>query len=83
MKNSLLLLVFAAFLASCSNSKKTPSGFEFTVLRKGDGVKVDSGKFIVMNFLFKDGKDSKTHTPIVPVAGSTPFSGECWLAQFR
>ncbi len=58
MKNSLLLLVFAAFLASCSNSKKTPSGFEFTVLRKGDGVKVDSGKFMVMNLLFKDGKDS-------------------------
>ncbi len=58
MKNSLLLLVFAAFLASCSNSKKTPSGFEFTVLRKGDGVKVDSGKFMVMNFVFKDAKDS-------------------------
>lgn len=58
MKNSLLILVFAAMLASCSNSKKTPSGFEYTVLRKGDGVKVDSGKFMVMNLLFKDGKDS-------------------------
>ncbi|MBI3220324.1 MAG: FKBP-type peptidyl-prolyl cis-trans isomerase [Bacteroidetes bacterium] len=58
MKNSLLLLFFAALLASCSNSKKTPSGFEFTVLRKGDGVKVDSGKFMVMNLVFKDGKDS-------------------------
>lgn len=58
MKNYLLLLFFAALLASCSNSKKTPSGFEFTVLRKGDGVKVDSGKYLVMNLLFKDGKDS-------------------------
>ncbi|NOS91974.1 MAG: hypothetical protein HOP30_08630 [Cyclobacteriaceae bacterium] len=58
MKNSLLLLFFAALLASCSNSKKTPSGFEFTVLRKGDGVKVDSGKYLVMNLVFKDGKDS-------------------------
>ncbi|MFY8038026.1 MAG: FKBP-type peptidyl-prolyl cis-trans isomerase [Cyclobacteriaceae bacterium] len=58
MKNSLLLLFFAALLASCSNSKKTPSGYEFTVLRKGDGVKVDSGKFLVMNLIFKDGKDS-------------------------
>ncbi len=58
MKNSLLLFVFAALLASCSNSKKTASGFEFTVLRKGDGVKVDSGKYMVMNLIFKDGKDS-------------------------
>jgi FKBP-type peptidyl-prolyl cis-trans isomerase FkpA len=58
MKNSILLLSFAAILASCSNSQKTPSGYEFTVLRKGDGVKVDSGKFVVMNWFFKDGKDS-------------------------
>lgn len=58
MKNSLLLLSFAAILASCSNSKKTPSGYEFTVLRKGDGVKVDSGKYLIMNLTFKDGKDS-------------------------
>ncbi len=58
MKNYLLLLFFAAVLAACSNSKKTPSGYEFTVLRKGDGVKVDSGKFLVMNLVFKDGKDS-------------------------
>jgi FKBP-type peptidyl-prolyl cis-trans isomerase FkpA len=58
MKNSILLLSFAAILASCSNSQKTPSGYEFTVLRKGDGVKVDSGKYMVMNLVFKDGKDS-------------------------
>jgi FKBP-type peptidyl-prolyl cis-trans isomerase FkpA len=58
MKNSLLVLLFASFLfASCGGSK-TPSGFEFNLVRKGDGVKVDSGKYLVMNFLFKDGKDS-------------------------
>jgi FKBP-type peptidyl-prolyl cis-trans isomerase FkpA len=58
MKNSLLVILFASFiLASCSGTK-TPSGFEYEVVRKGDGVKVDSGKYLVMNFLFKDGKDS-------------------------
>lgn len=49
-----LLLICAA----CSNEQKTPSGTEFTVLRKGDGVKLDSGKFLIMNMVFKDGKDS-------------------------
>jgi FKBP-type peptidyl-prolyl cis-trans isomerase FkpA len=82
MKNSipsLLLISFAAILASCSNSQKTPSGYEFTVLRKGDGAKVDSGKFVIMNWSFKDGKDSvwndskKNGFPaVVPMQGDVP-----------
>jgi FKBP-type peptidyl-prolyl cis-trans isomerase len=45
-------------IAACSGSKETPSGYKFNVVRKGDGVKIDSGKFVVMNLLFMDGKDS-------------------------
>jgi FKBP-type peptidyl-prolyl cis-trans isomerase len=59
MKNSLIALLFVSlFVAACSGSKETPSGYKFNVVRKGDGVKIDSGKFVVMNLLFMDGKDS-------------------------
>jgi FKBP-type peptidyl-prolyl cis-trans isomerase FkpA len=59
MKNSLIALLFISlFVAACSGSKETPSGYKFNVVRKGDGVKIDSGKFVVMNLLFMDGKDS-------------------------
>ncbi len=59
MKNSLVALSLVSILfASCSGSKETPSGYKFDVLRKGDGLKIDSGKFVVMNLVFKDGKDS-------------------------
>jgi FKBP-type peptidyl-prolyl cis-trans isomerase FkpA len=59
MKNSLIALLFVSlFVAACSGSKETPSGYKFNVVRKGDGVKIDSGKFVVMNLRFMDGKDS-------------------------
>ncbi|MFM9836820.1 MAG: FKBP-type peptidyl-prolyl cis-trans isomerase [Cyclobacteriaceae bacterium] len=58
MKNSLVAIALVSlFFASCG-SKETPSGYKFDVLRKGDGLKIDSGKFVVMNLVFKDGKDS-------------------------
>lgn len=49
-----LLLICMA----CSNEKETASGQKFTVLKKGDGVKLDSGKYLVLSMVFKDGKDS-------------------------
>ena len=49
-----LLLICIA----CSNEKETASGLKFTVLRKGDGVKLDSGKYLILSMVFKDGKDS-------------------------
>ena len=55
------ITILAAFIIICfvaCNPSETPSGYKFTVLRKGDGVKVDSGKFMVMEMIFKDGKDS-------------------------
>ncbi len=59
MKNSIIAILFTSLLiAACSGSKETPSGYKFNVVRKGDGVKIDSGKFVVMNLRFMDGKDS-------------------------
>jgi FKBP-type peptidyl-prolyl cis-trans isomerase len=80
MKNSLIAFLFVSlFFAACSGSKETPSGYKFNVVRKGDGVKIDSGKFVVMNLLFKDGKDSvwndskKNGFPaVIQMQGSVP-----------
>lgn len=59
MKNSILALVILSFLiSSCSNTRETASGQKFTILKKGDGKEVPSKSFIVMDFVFKDGKDS-------------------------
>ncbi len=59
MTQKLKLLTGLLLIAmACSNEQETSSGQKFTVLRKGDGVKLDSGKFLVLNMVFKDGKDS-------------------------
>lgn len=59
MKNLVLLLAASAIIFSCStNDRETASGQKFLVIKKGDGAVVDSGKFMIMNFLFKDAKDS-------------------------
>jgi FKBP-type peptidyl-prolyl cis-trans isomerase FkpA len=59
MKNSVLLFVLVAMLSvACSNTKETPSGYKYTVLRKGDGVVAKAGQILIMDFLFMDGKDS-------------------------
>jgi FKBP-type peptidyl-prolyl cis-trans isomerase len=60
MKNSIIVSLFAlALLAACSKSEReTASGQKFTVIREGDGHPIDSGKFLTLNFSFKDSKDS-------------------------
>jgi len=59
MKNSILVsLVFLAICSACSNDRETVSGQKFTVLKKGDGKEVKVKQILIMDFLFKDGKDS-------------------------
>ncbi len=59
MKNSILVfLVVSSLCLACSSDHETASGQKFTILRKGDGHAIDSGKFMILNFMFKDAKDS-------------------------
>jgi len=59
MKNSLLVLLTALmFLTACSNERETVSGQKFLTPKKGDGKEVSSDKYLVLNFMFKDSKDS-------------------------
>lgn len=54
----LVLAVVVLVAASCSKEKETPKGYKYTLARKGDGNIIPPGKFIMMDLLFKDGKDS-------------------------
>src|SRR5258708_8489246 len=59
MKNSILVFLIALVLfAACSNERETASGQKFTMIKKGDGKEVDAKKFLILNFMYKDGKDS-------------------------
>ncbi len=59
MTQKLIVLIGLLLICmACSNEKETASGQKFTVLRKGDGVKLDSGKYLILSMVFKDGKDS-------------------------
>ncbi|NJN41813.1 MAG: hypothetical protein HC811_05865 [Flammeovirgaceae bacterium] len=59
MKNSKVLVVVLSFLImACGNTRETPSGLKFTVVKKGDGNVVKSDNFLVMDMVFMDAKDS-------------------------
>jgi FKBP-type peptidyl-prolyl cis-trans isomerase len=78
-KNLFVAFAVLIVLASCTNSKETLSGFKYTLLRQGKGEKVDSGKYAVVNFFFKDAKDSlwndtrKSGYPAVVMIGGDQF----------
>lgn len=65
MLSSLVLLCLA-----CSQNE-TPTGFKYTFIEKGDGKVVKAGEFLVLNMVFKDGKDSvwndsrKSEIPVI------------------
>jgi FKBP-type peptidyl-prolyl cis-trans isomerase len=55
------VIMFAGLLllcVACSKEKKTPKGYKFTVVKKGDGVAGKVGQFLIINMAFRDGKDS-------------------------
>ena len=59
MKNSILVfLVVLVLFAACNNERETSTGQKFTIIKKGDGKEVDAKKFLILNFMFKDAKDS-------------------------
>lgn len=61
-------------MTACSDStttKKTPNGFEYKVIKAGDGVLPKPGEIMVFNYIMKDSKDSlwfDTSTEGMPMA---------------
>jgi FKBP-type peptidyl-prolyl cis-trans isomerase FkpA len=91
MKNYLVAsLLILTVLASCTNSKETLSGFKYTLLREGKGAKVDSGKYAVVTFYFKDGKDSiwndtrKSGYPgVILIGGDAQIKGDAVMEVLK
>jgi FKBP-type peptidyl-prolyl cis-trans isomerase FkpA len=90
MKHSkwLVVVVLALLAAACSKEKETRNGYKYTVVRKGDGSIAGPGKFVKIELLFKDGKDSvwsdsrKEEFPlIIPVRDTTGMKQEQGLEE--
>lgn len=59
MKNSILVsLVVLAICGACSSDRETVSGQKFTVVKKGDGKETKVKQILVMDYGFRDNKDS-------------------------
>jgi|NOAtaT_7_FD_contig_31_3175634_length_1530_multi_5_in_0_out_0_1 FKBP-type peptidyl-prolyl cis-trans isomerase FkpA len=82
MRSILLLLVVTLLVAACSETEKTPSGQEFTYIRKGKGEPGRKGEYILMNMSYRDAKDSVWFTSaredgnpvLLPILDSIPKS---------
>jgi FKBP-type peptidyl-prolyl cis-trans isomerase FkpA len=90
MKHSkwVVVIMIAVVAAACSNEKETRNGYKYTVVRKGDGNIAGPGKFVKLDLLFKDGKDSvwsdsrKEEFPlIIPVRDTTGMKQEQGLEE--
>jgi FKBP-type peptidyl-prolyl cis-trans isomerase FkpA len=90
MKHSkwLVVVVLALLATACSKEKETRNGYKYTVVRKGDGNIAAAGKFVKIELLFKDAKDSvwsdsrKEEFPlIIPVRDTTGMKQEQGLEE--
>ena len=86
MKNSILVsLVVFAICSACSNERETASGQKFTVNKKGDGKEIKTKQIMIMDYGFKDGKDSvwydsrKNPYPQIMQKQAQPQSGDALL----
>lgn len=53
-----VVIVLVLVAAACSKERETPKGYKYTVARKGDGNIIGPGKFVSIDLVFKDSKDS-------------------------
>ncbi|HWA36073.1 MAG TPA: FKBP-type peptidyl-prolyl cis-trans isomerase [Cyclobacteriaceae bacterium] len=76
MRFSYLIIVLALALSACkTGERKAPNGFEVKVIKEGEGEYAEPGKFLVLNMLYKDSKDSvwnDTRTKNIPVVILVP-----------
>ncbi len=83
-----VVIVVALIATACSKEKETPKGYKYTLVRKGDGNIIQPGKFIKMDLILKDGKDSvwsdsrTSEFPlIIPVRDTTMMKQEEGLEE--
>lgn len=57
MRIHILGFVLMLGLISCSETE-TPGGVKFTTLKKGDGIEIETGKFVMVHMVLRNHKDS-------------------------
>ena len=87
----LIALLGLVMMIACSDStttKKTPNGFDYTVIRTGDGILPKSGEVLVFDYIMKDSKDSlwldtkESGMPMgLPIGDSTSIDQEPGMIQ--
>jgi len=79
MKSSKWLVLLALLALACSKEKETPKGYKYTLVRKGDGNVPPPGKFLRVDLVFRDAKDSvwndtrKSDFPLIIPVRDTSF----------
>ena len=59
MRTNKLLIAVLLISAACSTTKReTPKGYAYDLIKEGTGETVKAGEYLMVNMLFKDGKDS-------------------------
>lgn len=53
-----MAVAISTISVACTNIKETPKGFQFEVIRQGDGILPKPKEFILVNLMFADEKDS-------------------------
>ena len=56
--NKLLIVLTLAGFACSTNTKETPKGYKYAVVKEGNGELASAGQFMLLNMIFRDGSDS-------------------------
>ena len=88
MKVSIVLFGLVMMTACVDTTKKTPNGFEFKIIKEGDGVLAKAGEVMVFNYQMKDSKDSlwfntdeEGMPAALPIGDTTSLSSEPGMIQ--
>lgn len=58
MQRVISIIAVLLVTMACSNTKETPKGYKFQLVKAGDGAVVETGQVLVLDLCIKDAKDS-------------------------
>ena len=58
MKNKIWIAVLLLAMACATDTRETPKGYKYRLVKSGEGEVVKAGEFLMLNMVFKDGNDS-------------------------
>lgn len=58
MKNKVWIGLLLVAMACANDTRETPKGYKYRLVKSGEGEVVKPGEFLMLNMVFKDGNDS-------------------------